>query len=97
MTHISGKSKYEILNDLKKNFSENNENFGKLFLKLGGFSGGYLTYNCIHGIAYYLKMPIRAEGPRDYIDGMLCMKHPPKVTVIDMPHYLVRHSKSRQH
>ena len=96
MTHLSGKSKYEILNDLKRNFSANNENFGKIFLKLGGFSGGYLTYNCIHGISYYLKMPIRAEGPRDYIDGMLDMKHPPKVTVIDMPHYLVRHSKNRQ-
>ena len=96
MTHLSGKSKFDILNDLKNNFSEKQENFGKLFLKLGGFSGGYLTYNCIHGVSYYLKMPIRAEGPRDYIDGMLCMKQPPKVTVIDMPHHLVRHSKNRQ-
>ena len=96
MTHLSGKSKFDILNDLKKNFSADNQNFGKLFIKLGGFSGGYLTYNCIHGIAYYLKMPIRAEGARDYVDGLLSMKHLPKVTVIDMPHILVRHSKTRQ-
>ena len=41
-------------------------------------------------------MPIRAEGPRDYIDGYLSMKHPPNFTIIDMPQFLVQHSRSRE-
>ena len=96
MTNFSGKNRRELLNAIQSNLPGDNQSIGKLFLNMGGFSGGYLTYNCIHGISYYLKMPIRAEGPRDYIDGYLSMKHPPNVTIIDMPHLLVQHSRSRE-
>ena len=96
MTNFSGKNRREILKAIQTNLSGDNQSFGKLFLNMGGFSGGYLTYNCIHGISYYLKMPIRTEGPRDYIDGLLSMKHLPNVTIIDMPQHLVKHSESRQ-
>ena len=96
MTNFSGKNRREQLNAIQSNLLGDNQSIGKLFLNMGGFSGGYLTYNCIHGISYYLKMPIRAEGPRDYIDGYLSMKHPPNVTIIDMPHLLVQHSRSRE-
>ena len=96
MTHLTGKNRREILSEIVKHISGDNESFAKLFLNMGGFSGGYLTYNCIHGITYYVKMPIRAEGPRDYIDGFLSMQHPPNVTIIDMPQLLVQHSRSRE-
>ena len=39
-------------------------------------------------------MPIRSEGARDYVDGLLSMKNIPNVTVTDMPQLLVRHAKT---
>ena len=93
MTHLSKKNKRDILKDIYDKLQSKNQNMKKMFLKMGGFSGGYLTYNCVHGISYYLKMPLRSEGARDYVDGLLSMKHIPNVTVTDMPQLLVRHAK----
>ena len=68
----------------------------KLFSKLGGHNGGWLTFSCQHGIIYYLKVPIRAESPRDYLDGLLSMAHIPNIIIVDMPQIVSAHARNRQ-
>ena len=62
--------------------------------KLDIIFGGWLTFNCIHGICYYVKFLNRSESPRDYVDGLLSMKHLPNVTIIDMAHILAKHGNN---
>ena len=66
--------------------------FRKIFSNIWGNSGGWLTFSCPHGVVYYLKFLLRSESSRDYIDGLLSMKHIPNVVVIDMAHIIAKHA-----
>ena len=39
---------------------------------------------------------MRAEGPRDYVDLLLSMKHQPNVVLIDMAHMVAAHGNLRK-
>ena len=41
---------------------------------------------------YYLKFLLRSESSRDYVDGLLSMKHIPNVVLIDMAHIIAKHA-----
>ena len=51
-----------------------------------------MTFSCPHGVVYYLKFLLRSESSRDYIDGLLSMKHIPNVVVIDMAYINPNHA-----
>lgn len=88
-------SKMDIVMQIKKAISKNDGNFKKVFNKLWGSSGGWVSGTCPHGIIYALKFVLRAESPRDYIDIILSMEHQPNIVVSDMANMLVAHSKIR--
>ena len=80
-------SKFDIINRVQAVLHRNNTKFNKLFKKLWGCSGGWLTMTCTHGIIYGVKFLLRSESPRDYLDKELrSMKHRPNVLVCDMTH-----------
>ena len=66
--------------------------FRKSFSNILGHSGGWLTFSWPHGVVYYLKFLLRSESSRDYIDGLLSMKHIPNVVVIDTAHIIAKHA-----
>ena len=47
-------------------------------------------------MVYALKFVLRAEGPRDYVDILLSMKHQPNVVIIDMAHMVAAHGNIRK-
>ena len=79
-------SKLDIINRVQAVLHRNNTKFNKLFKKLWGCSGGWLTMTCTHGIIYGVKFLLRSESPRDYFDMLRSMKHRPNVLVCDMAH-----------
>ena len=79
-------SKLDIINRVQRALHRNKTKFNKLFKKLWGCSGGWLTMTCTHGIIYGVKFLLRSESPRDYIDMLRNMKHRPNVLVCDMAH-----------
>ena len=79
-------SKLDIINRVKNALHGNDTKFNKLFKKLWGCSGGWLTVTCPHGIIYGVKFLLRSESPRDYIDMLRSMQHRPNVFVCDMAH-----------
>ena len=85
-------SKYDILFRIKEAIKKDTESFKKVFSKLWGHSGGWLTFSCLHGIVYYVKFLVRAESCRDYIDGILSFKHTPNVVIVDMAHIIASHA-----
>ncbi|MES9880904.1 MAG: hypothetical protein ABW185_08490 [Sedimenticola sp.] len=89
-------SKADIVMQIKVAISKDNEKFKKAFSKLWGRSGGWVSGTCTHGIIYCVKFVLRAEGPRDYIDLLLSMKHQPNIVVSDMANMLVAHGNKRQ-
>ena len=58
--------------------------------------GGWLSLSCPHKIVYGLKCVIRSEGPRDYVDLLLSMKHQPNVVLVDMAHMVAAHGNIRK-
>ena len=93
IANIKG-SKIDILMRIKNAINNDTEKFKKIFTKLWGHSGGWLTFSCLHGIVYYVKFLLRAESCRDYVDGILAFKHVPNVVIIDMAHILARHANN---
>ena len=87
-------SKMDIIMRLKNAIANNDNNFKKLFSKLWGHSGGWLSFCCQHGIVYYLKFILRAESPRDYVDGLLSLAYIPNIVVVDMAHIVAKHATS---
>ena len=79
-------SKLDIINRVKGALDRNNVTFNKVFKKLWGCSGGWLTMTCTHGVIYGVKFLLRSESPRDYIDMLRSMKHKPNVFICDMAH-----------
>ena len=89
-----GASKSGSIKDIIHRISNIAPEFNKIFSKLPGHSGGWLTLSCTHGVIYYLNCIRRAEGVRDYIDAMLSLKHIPNVSIIDMAHLVASHGNS---
>ena len=85
-------SKMDILNRIKESLPNGGNKFKKLFTKLWGHSGGWLSFSCIHGVVYYVKFLLRAESCRDYVDGILSFKHVPNVIIVDLAHMLANHA-----
>ena len=79
-------SKLDILNRVQRALHGDKAKFNKIFKKLWGCSGGWLTITCPHGIIYGVKFLLRSESPRDYIDMLRSMQHRPNVFVCDMAH-----------
>ena len=71
------------------------EKFKKVFNKIWGRLGGWVSGTCQHGVIYALKFVLRTESPRDYIDLILSMAHQPNIVVSDMANMLVAHGQKR--
>ena len=57
--------------------------------------GGWLSASCPHKIVYALKFVLRTEGPRDYVDLLLSMRHQPNIFIVDMAHMFAAHGNNR--
>ena len=79
---------------IKEVINKNDDKFKKVFSKLWGHSGGWLSFSCPHGIVYYLKFLLRAESCRDYVDGLLSLKHQPNIVIVDMVHIVANHANN---
>ena len=79
-------SNLDIVTRVRAALQKSSTKFNKMFKKLWGCSGGWLTVTCTHGIIYGVKVLVRAESPRDYIDILRSMKHRPNILVCDMAH-----------
>ena len=88
-------NKLDIIMRIKSAITRDDEKFKKLFSKMWGHSGGWLTFSCPHGIVYYLKFILRSESCRDYVDGLISMKILPNVVIVDMAHIVARHANGR--
>ena len=73
-------SKRDIVNRISKQVPD----FNKIFTKLPGSSGGWLTFCCVHGVVYYFCCIRRSESPRHYNDGIISLRYVPNVFCIDM-------------
>ena len=87
-------SKTDIILRIKECISRREGTFNKIFSKLWGHSGGWLSFSCPHGIVYYLKFILRSESCRDYLDGILSMKFIPNICVIDMAQMVAKHANT---
>ena len=87
-------SKLEILLKFKEVINKNDAIFKKVSSKLWGHSVGCLSFSCPHGIVYYLKFLLRVESCRDYVDGLLSMKHRPNIVIVDMTHIVANHANN---
>ena len=85
-------SKIDIIMRIKTAILTDDSKFRKIFSNIWGHSGGWLTFSCPHGVVCYLKFLLRSERSRDYIDGLLSMKHIPNVVVIYMTHIIAKHA-----
>ena len=75
---------------------QNHTNIDKFFVKTWYSSGGLLTGSCPHGVVSLLKFLLKPESQRDYGDMLLNLKHPPNVTISDIPHMLATHLNNRE-
>ena len=84
-------SKIDLINRKKEAIGRNDEKFKKIFIKMFGPSGGWLTLACTHGIIYAVKFLLRLESPQDYIDMIRSLKHKPYVFIVDMTNMVASH------
>ena len=84
----------DIIMRIKAAALKDGKKFRKIFSKIWGHSGGWLSFSCPHGVVYYLKFLLRPESSRDYVDGLLSMEHLPNITVIDMAHIVANHAST---
>lgn len=89
-------TKLEIIMQLKNSVSKDKDKFKKVFTKVWGHSGGWVSGACEHGVVYALKFVLRSESPRDFVDLLLSMKHQPTVVILDMAHMVVAHGNKRK-
>ena len=88
----TARSKIDIIMRLKSVLTRDEEKFNKIFTKMWGHSGDWLSFSCPHGLVYYVKFLLRAESCRDYVDGYLSMAYLPNVVVVDMTHIVAKHA-----
>lgn len=55
------------------------------------FAGGWASGSCPHMVVYCLKFVLRGESPRDYADLLRSLKHPPSISISDIPDRLASH------
>ena len=84
-------SKLDIINRIKDALGRKNDKVNKIFKKIFGCSGGWLTVACRHGIIYAVKFLLRAESLRDYIDILRSMKFKPNILICDTAHIVADH------
>ena len=84
--------KIDIIMRLKSVLTRDDEEFNKIFTKMWGHLGGWLSFSCPHGVVYYLKFLLHAESFRDYVDGCLSTAYLPNVVVVDMTHIVAKHA-----
>ena len=89
-------SKLDLIMKIKNIINNDEAKFKKVFSKIWGYSGGWASATCPHGIVYALKFVLRAESHRDYVDLLLSMQHQPTVSVIDMAHLVVAHGNKKK-
>ena len=87
-------SKLDILLKIEKVKNKNDAKFKKIFSKPWGNSGDWLPFSCPRGIAYYLKFLLRAESCRDYVNGLLSLKHQLNIVIVDMAHVVANHANN---
>ena len=85
-------SKIDIIMRIKAAILAEDSKFIKIFSNIWGHSGGWLTFSCPHGVVYYLKLLLRSESSRNYIDGLLSIKHIPIVVLTDTAHIIAKHA-----
>ena len=85
-------SKMDIIMRIKAAALKDGKKYCKIFSKIWGHSGGWLSFSCPHGVVYYLKFLLRFESSLDYVDGLLSMEHWPNITFIDMAHIVANHA-----
>ena len=85
-------SKMDIIMRIKATALKDGKKIHKLFSKIWGYSGGWLSFSCPRGVVYYLKYLLRSKSSRDYVDGLLPMEHLPNITVSDMDHIVANHA-----
>lgn len=59
------------------------------------FSGGWSVVLCPHGVFYSLKLNLRADSPRNFMDLLLSWQHLPNVTIYDFVRGLATHANFR--
>ncbi len=89
-------TKLEIIVQIKNSIGKDKEKFRKVFSKVWGRSGGWVSATCEHGVVYALKFVLRSESPRDFVDILLSMKHQPNIVIVDMAHMVVAHGNKRK-
>ena len=77
---------------IKAGILTNDNKFRNIFSNIWGHSDGWLAFFCPHVVVYYIKFLLRSESSRDYIDGLLSIKHTPNVVVIDVTSIIGKHS-----
>ena len=87
-------SKLDILLKIKEVINKNDAKFKKVFSKLWSHSGGWLSFSCPHGIVYYWEFLLRAESCRDYVDGLLSLKHQPNIVIVYMAHIVANYANN---
>nr|XP_002732550.1 PREDICTED: uncharacterized protein LOC100376916 [Saccoglossus kowalevskii] len=88
-------SKYDMVLRIRQALIKNDNIMNKVFQKIWGASGGWLSASCPHRIVYAVKFLIRAESPRDHVDLIRSFKVQPSVVIVDMPHMVARHGNIR--
>ncbi|XP_071943752.1 uncharacterized protein [Antedon mediterranea] len=73
----------------------NDNVFNKVFSRVWGASGGWLSASCPHRIVYGVKFLLRAESPRDHVDLLMSLAKQPAIVVCDMPQMVSRHGNRR--
>ena len=90
-------SKLEIIMQIKREMQKDNSKFKKVFTKLWGCSGGWVSAACPHGIVYAIKFVLHAESPRDHVDVLLSVRHQPIIVISDMANIVVAHGNNRKY
>ena len=86
----------DIISRIRTEIGTNTNSFNKIFKRYWGCSGGWLTGSCPHGVVYFLKFILRAEGVRDYLDLLLSMKHRPNIIISDLAHIIASHANGNK-
>ncbi|XP_077862074.1 uncharacterized protein LOC144343260, partial [Saccoglossus kowalevskii] len=89
-------SKLDMVMRIRKSLFKNDALMNKVFQKVWGASGGWLSASCPHKVVYALKFLIRAESPRDHVDLLMSFHKQPSVLIVDMAHMVARHGNSRK-
>ena len=81
---------------IKEAVGMDEEKFKKAFIMLWGYSGGWASETCSHGVVYAYKFVLGSKNPRDYVDSLLSLKFQPYVTIVDVANLVADHGNKRK-